>query len=118
MSNESGAAALHLCPTYAHAAQELAKELPRHVRDRALHAAERLQTQSRREQENGVTVYPAGDTSTGDGGYYMTFRQGRGADMLMSVTLYAPDKATAEAMRLKFLQNPGKLYSSVIESFG
>jgi hypothetical protein len=82
------------------------------VRDRALHAAERLQAQSRRERENGITVYPAQG-----GGCYMTFRQGKGGDMLMSVTLYAPDKETAEAMRVKFLENPGKVYSAVIESF-
>jgi len=112
MSRESGEAVLRLNPKYAHAADELAKELPRRVRDRALHAAEQLQAQSRRERENGITVYPAGG-----GGCYMTFRQGRGGDMLMSVTLYAPDKETAEALRAKFLENPGRVYSSVIESF-
>ncbi|MDR2687721.1 MAG: DUF4364 family protein [Oscillospiraceae bacterium] len=112
MSVEAGEAVLRLDAKIAHAADELAKELPRRVRDRALHAAERLQAQSRREQENGVTVYPAGG-----GGCYMTFRQGRGGDMLMSVTLYAPDRETAEAMRAKFLEHPGKLYSAVLESF-
>ena len=119
MSNESGGAVLRLDPKYTHAAGELAKELPRRVKDRALHAAERLQAQSRREQENGITVYPAqGGASAGGGGCYMTFRQGEGGDMLMSVTLYAPDRETAENMRTKFLENPGRVYSAVIESFG
>jgi len=112
MSNESGETVLRLDAKYAHAADELAKELPRRVRDRALHAAEQLQAQSRREGENGITVYPAQG-----GGCYMTFRQGRGSDMLMSVTLYAPDRDTAEEMRAKFLENPGRVYSAVIESF-
>ena len=112
MSNETGEPALRLDPKYAHAADELAKELPRRVRDRALHAAEQLQIQNRREQENGITVYPAHG-----GGCYMTFRQGQGSDMLMSVTLYAPDKETTESLRAKFLENPGRVYSAVIEAF-
>jgi len=93
MSRESGEAVLRLDPKYAH-------------------AAEQLQAQSRRERENGITVYPAEG-----GGCYMTFRQGQGSDMLMSVTLYAPDRDTAEAMRAKFLENPGRVYSAVIEAF-
>ena len=112
MSTQAGEAVLRLEGKYAHAAGELARELPRRVRDRALHAAERLQAQSRHERENGITVYPAQG-----GGCYMTFRQGQGSDMLMSVTLYAPDRDTAEAMRAKFLENPGRVYSAVIEAF-
>jgi hypothetical protein len=112
ISVASGESILRLDPKYAHAAAELAKELPRRVRDRALHAAEQLQAQSRRERENGITVYPAEG-----GGCYMTFRQGQGSDMLMAVTLYAPDKVTAETMRAKFLENPGRVYSAVIEAF-
>ena len=112
MSTEAGQAVLRLEEKYAHAAEELARELPRRVRDRALHAAEQLQAQNRREQENGITVYPAGG-----GGCYMTFRQGRGSDTLMSVTLYVPDRDTAEATRARFLENPGRLYSAVIEAF-
>ena len=112
MSNEAGGEVLRLEAKYVHAADELAQELPRRVRDRALHAAEQLQAQHRREKENGITVYPAGD-----GGCYMTFRQGRGGDMLMSVTVYVPDRDTAEGMREKFLENPGKIYTAVIEAF-
>jgi len=112
IATQAGEAALRLDEKYAHAAHELAKELPRRVRDRALHAAEQLQAQQRRERENGITVYPAGD-----GGCYMTFRQGKGGDLLMSVTVYVPDKETAQAMREKFLENPGRIYSAVIESF-
>ena len=113
MSTEAGEAVLRLDGKYAHAAGELARELPRRVKDRALHAAEQLQAQNRRERENGITVYPA------DGeGCYMTFRQGKGGDMLMSVTVYVPDRETAQAMREKFLENPGRIYSAVIEAFG
>lgn len=111
MDTQQGEAVLLLEKKYAHAAQELAQTLPRRIRDRALHAAEQLQAQARREQENGITVYPAAGE-----GCYMTFRQGKGSDMLMSVTLYAPDRAAADAMRETFLQNPGKLYRAVIDA--
>ncbi|MCL2495778.1 MAG: DUF4364 family protein, partial [Oscillospiraceae bacterium] len=113
MSAREGEAVLRLPGKYAHAAGELARELPRRVKDRALHAAEQLQARSRRERENGITEYPADG-----GGCYMTFRQGKGGDMLMSVTVYVPDRDTAQAMREKFLENPGKIYTAVIEAFG
>ncbi len=111
LQTEADETVLRLSEKYSHATGELAQELPRRVRDRALHAAEQLQLHARREQENGITVYPAGD------GFYMTFRQGKGSDMLMSVTVYAPDKATAQSMRETFLADPGRLYSNVIEAF-
>lgn len=111
MQPQEGEDVLRLEDKYRHAAAELAKTLPQRVRDRALHAAEQLQAQHRRAQENGITVYPAGG-----GGCYMTFRQGQGSDMLMSVTLYAPDRETAQRMRETFLKHPGKLYSAVIEA--
>ncbi|MCL1952515.1 MAG: DUF4364 family protein [Oscillospiraceae bacterium] len=111
MSQESGETVLRLDKKVTHAANELAQELPRRVRDRALHAAEQLQAQNRREQENGITEYPA------DGeGCYMTFRQGKGSDMLLRVTAYAPDRDTAQAMRERFLEDPGKVYRAVIEA--
>jgi hypothetical protein len=112
MTTQAGEAVLRLDGKYAHAANELAQELPRRVCDRALHAAEQLQAQNRRERENGITVYPADG-----GGCYMTFRQGRGSDMLMSVTVYVPDRETSEKMRARFLEHPGEIYSAGIEAF-
>ena len=108
---EGGDLVLTLSPAYAHAAAELAKELPRRARDRATHAAERLQEQNRRERENLITVYPMDG-----GGCYMTFRQGENRDMLMSVTVYLPDKEQARRTRAKFLENPGKLFAAVIQA--
>jgi len=92
-----------------HAAATLAAELPRRVRDRALHAAEQLQLHTTREADNRISVYP-----TDGGGFYITFRQGESDDMLLSVTVYAPDKDEAERVRARFLKNPGKLYSAVL----
>jgi len=96
------------------AAQYMAgAELPRLARDRALHAAEQMQRLGRNGRDNRITVYP-----TKDGGYYITFRQGESADMLLSVTVYAPDREQSERLQRNFLENPGKLYSAVIGAVG
>jgi hypothetical protein len=94
---------------FVNAVEELSRELPRKACDRAVHATERLQEESRRERENHITVYP-----TADGGCYMTFHQGEHTDMLMSVTLYLPDREQAARVRANFLADPGRLYGAVL----
>jgi len=111
MQPRDGELVLALPEKYRHAASHLAQELPRQARDRALHAAEQLQQRARREHDHRISVYP-----TKDGGFYITFRQGEDDAMLLSVTIYAPDKQQAERVRRRFLENPGKLYSAVIEA--
>jgi len=106
---ENGALVLVLPGQFRHATAHLAKDLPRRVRDRALHKAEQLQQQNTRESDNRISTYP-----TKDGGFYITFRQGESDDMLLSVTIYAPDKNEAERIRQRFLADPGKLYRAVL----
>lgn len=108
---QNGALVLQLPEQFKHAATHLAKDLPRHTRDRALHAAEQLQQNQQREADNRISVYP-----TNDGGFYITFRQGESNDMLLSITIYAPDKDEAERIRQRFLAEPGKLYGAVINA--
>jgi hypothetical protein len=109
LESSRGELVLRLPRRYHQAAATLARDLPRHARDRALHAAEQLQQSSRREADNRISVYP-----TKDGGFYITFRQGESDDMLMSVTIYVPDKEQAELVRRRFLEEPGRLYRAVI----
>jgi len=109
LESKQGQLCLVLPDSHRHAAATLAQELPRRVRDRALHAAEQLQLHATREADNRISVYP-----TDGGGFYITFRQGESDDMLLSVTVYAPDAAEAERIRARFLQNPGKLYGAVL----
>ncbi|MCL2105732.1 MAG: DUF4364 family protein [Oscillospiraceae bacterium] len=109
--NEGGESVLALPEAYWHAVEELARELPRRVRDRALHTAEQLQERERRERDNQISVYPLRA-----GGYYVTFRQGDGSEMLMSVTVYLADRAHVESVKARFLAQPGKLYEAVIRA--
>jgi len=110
---EGGEAVLVLPAQYRHAAEELARELPRQARERALFAAEQLQQRGQREDENRITEAP-----TQDGGYYMTFRQGEGSGLLLSVTVYAPDREEVQRLRARFLEDPGRLYKAVIGALG
>ena len=109
--HHAGELVLVLPEQYRHATATLAQDLPRHARDRALHAAEQFQQRSNREADNRISAYP-----TKDGGFYITFRQGERDDMLMSVTIYVPDKEQAERVRERFLADPGRLYRAVIDS--
>jgi len=111
LQSQNSELVLVLPEQFRHATATLANDLPRHARDRALHAAEQMQQHSRREADNRISVYP-----TKDGGFYITFRQGESDDMLLSVTIYAPDKDQAERIHQRFLENPGKLYGAVIEA--
>ena len=89
----------------------VAKELPRSVCARALHTAELVQERERKERDNQLSVYPVQG-----GGFYVTFRQGDGSDMLMSVTVFLADRAHVESVKAKFLSHPGKLYEAVIHA--
>lgn len=109
LESKQGQLCLVLPEAHRHAAATLANELPRRVRDRALHAAEQLQLHAVREADNRISVYP-----TDGGGFYLTFRQGEGDNLLLSVTVYVPDAAEAERIRTQFLENPGKLYHAVL----
>jgi len=109
LQTQAGELVLVLPEQYHHATTTLAQDLPRHARDRALHAAEQFQQRSNREADNRISTYP-----TKDGGFYITFRQGESDDMLMSVTIYMPDKEQAERVRGRFLKDPGRLYRAVI----
>ncbi len=104
-----GVTRLRLPAQFRHAVEDLAGELPRQVRDRALLRAEQIQEQERRERDNQISVYPLRD-----GGFLMTFRQGSGSDTLMSVTIYLADRAQVELVRERFLRNPGRLYEAVL----
>lgn len=104
-----GATQLRIPGPYRRAVEELALELPRQARARALFRAEQIQERERRERDNLISVYPLKD-----GGFLMTFRQGSGSDTLMSVTVYLADREQVERVRGRFLREPGRLYEAVI----
>ncbi|MDR2526065.1 MAG: YraN family protein [Oscillospiraceae bacterium] len=111
-ARENGEAALRLPAELRAGVEDLAREIPKQAMDRALHRAAQIQEAERRERDNQISVYPLQA-----GGYLMTFRQGSGSEMLMSVTLYQADRAQVERTRQAFLEAPGKLYAAVLGAF-
>lgn len=90
------------------ALRELADDLPRSVREKALNAAVALLTRQKRERENSVSVAEHGD------GFDVTFTLTAENDTLMSLTVYAADEKQVEKIKNSYYSDPVGLYSGII----
>ncbi len=86
----------------------LESDIPKSVREKALHAAVVLQTKARRERENKIEV------ETLDNGYHVTFTISDKKDVLMRLTVYVADYSQVETVKRGFLDDPVGLYSGII----
>ncbi len=84
--------------------------LPRSVREKAINCAVRLLTRSRRERENEIVIEKL------DKGYNVTFTLFDVDTQFMKLTIYVSDMLQVKAIRENFLNDPTKLYSSIISS--
>lgn len=89
-------------------AKELEKQLLPGVRDRAVKVALNTVVRARSERENTVNIKKA------DNGYDVTFEIESNGDKLLSLTLNVFDEWQAEQLRDGFLDDPGALYSDII----
>ena len=87
---------------------QLENDLPYSVREAALNAAIEMKTILKREQENKIEITPHGD------GYDVTISIMDNEDKLLSVTLYVADSTQADYVKEKFLQDPVKMYSTIV----
>ncbi len=102
--------------TPAYLATELTREvantletaLPLSVREKAVHAAVRLLTKIRREQENRIEIRQNQD------GYTIRCAILDGSMELMSIQVYVADLIQAESIKAQFLENPAAIYNGVI----
>ncbi len=90
-------------------AENLETSLPRTVRERAVNSAVKLMTFKTAEKENEVRI-----ESAADGGYNVTLSFKSDKDELMRLTIYAGDSMQAELLKQHYLEDPVKLYSSII----
>lgn len=90
-------------------ASDLGGDLPLTVREKALNSAIRLMTVRESEKENDVRI-----ESVADGGYnvYLTLKNGE--DELMNLKIYTPNSSQAELLKRNYLEDPIKLYSSIV----
>ena len=99
---------LHITESGRQAADTLETNLPKTVREKAINSAIRLMTLAKRQQENKI------DVEKTDRGYNVTFTLQDGADELMKLTVYASDSMQVEIIKQNFLNDPVKLYSSIL----
>lgn len=93
------------------AAELLQTSLPRTVREKAVNSAIRLVTRAKVERENRIEV-----RKEDDGGYTITFTLFDRGTELMKLSVYVVDSLQLEQVKQNFINDPVKVYSSIITS--
>ncbi len=90
-------------------AELLETTLPKTVREKAVNAAIKFFTLAQNKRENKILT-----EKLPDGGYNVTFILGDEGDELMRLTVFVADSLQLEIVKNNFLEDPVKLYSSII----
>lgn len=93
------------------AAELLQTSLPRTVREKAVNSAIRLTTRAKIERENKIEV-----KKEEDGGYTITFTLFDRETELMKLSVYVSDSLQLEQVKQNFINDPVKVYSTIITS--
>ncbi len=93
------------------AAELLQTSLPRTVREKAVNSAIKLVTRAKVERENNIEV-----KKEDDGGYTITFTLFDRGTELMKLSIYVVDSLQLEQVKQNFINDPVKVYSSIITS--
>ena len=93
------------------AAELLQTSLPRTVREKAVNSAIRLTTRAKVERDNNIEV-----RKEEDGGYTITFTLFDRGTELMKLSIYVVDSLQLETVKQNFINDPVKVYSSIITS--
>lgn len=93
------------------AAEMLQTSLPRTVRERAVNSAIRLITKARVERENKIEV-----KKEENGGYTITFTLFDKNTQFMKLSVYVCDSLQLEQVKQNFINDPVKVYSTIITS--
>lgn len=84
------------------------RRLPVTIREKAVKAAIRLLARIKRDSENRVDVYEVRNGYTVECSVYDM------GDTLMSIKVFVPDEAGAEAVKRQFRQSPESIYKGVL----
>jgi hypothetical protein len=93
------------------AAELLQTSLPRTVREKAVNSAIRLTTRAKVERDNNIEV-----KKEDEGGYTITFTLFDRGTELMKLSIYVVDSLQLETVKQNFINDPVKVYSSIITS--
>ena len=89
--------------------RQLSSELSVSVRQKIISAILKLSERRQLEKENPVVI-----TKAEDGGFNVNIRVTDGIRDLMSLTLFVPERADANAVKRYFYEKPQRLYSAVL----
>lgn len=93
------------------AAELLQTSLPRTVREKAVNSAIRLTTRAKIERENKIEV-----KKEENGGYNITFTLFDRDTELMKLSIFVADSLQLEQVKQNFIDDPVKVYSTIITS--
>lgn len=93
------------------AAEMLQTSLPKTVREKAVNSAIRLITKARVERDNKIEV-----TKEENGGYTITFTLFDKNTQFMKLSVYVVDSLQLEQVKQNFINDPVKVYSTIITS--
>ena len=93
------------------AAELLQTSLPKTVREKAVNSAIKFVTRAKVERENKIEV-----KKEDDGGYTITFTLFDRDTELMKLSIYVVDGLQLETVKQNFINDPVKVYSSIITS--
>ncbi len=93
------------------AAELLQTSLPKTVREKAVNSAIRLTTRAKVERENKIEV-----KKEDGGGYTITFTLFDRDTEMMKLSIYVVDSLQLETVKQNFINDPVKVYSSIITS--
>ena len=93
------------------AAERLQTSLPKTVREKAVNSAIRLITKARVERENQIEV-----KKEENGGYTITFTLFDKNTQFMKLSVYVCDSLQLEQVKQNFINDPVKVYSTIITS--
>ncbi len=99
---------LSLTDTGREIASALYKSVPFTVREKALTTGKKMISRMKHEKQNKVELVPSGN------GYYVNCSVLDGDTVLLSTSLYLPNKEYAQAARERFLDDPESLYRTVL----
>ncbi len=93
------------------AAEMLQTSLPKTVREKAVNSAIRLITKARVERDNKIEVI-----KEENGGYTITFTLSDKNTQFMKLSVYVVDSLQLEQVKQNFINDPVKVYSTIITS--
>ena len=90
-------------------AKRLDRSLPSSLRDRVVETAMRLLARRKIEQENQVDITPY------QNGFQVHCTMHDADFDLLRLSMYAPDRAQADAIKARLLEDPSRIYQGLIE---